>query len=196
MSRNQAKWAMRVGAVALVAMAALAQDDTKPRVRITGGVDDTLQNYEWTVFNEYDSPIVWIQFPHERADLFRTPEGWDQKTTHLVNVGVPDVPGTCTALVESPSDGIAPNRSAQFGMRIATLGARPEPGVVRVRFADGEEISVGGVEVPTKPEEVNSAYYTLGFAVIFVIVVGVGIYRQQRRRKRAGSQDREPAQPD
>ena len=59
----------------LVASPAAAQENL---VVIEGEPDESGHNYQWTVTNQHDSPIVEIEFPHFRADLFTAPEGWRQ----------------------------------------------------------------------------------------------------------------------
>ena len=58
------------------------------RVTIVGGADATGHRYTWTVTNEDTSPIVYVEFPHYRANLFFSPHGWStDESTFLVNVG-------------------------------------------------------------------------------------------------------------
>jgi len=172
--------------VALVAPRTAAQ---QPRVTITGGADGSGQNYHWTVTNHYGSPVVYIQFPHYHADTFLTPDGWEKECTNLIHVGARKKPGTCTASVDSPGKGIASGHSAEFGMRLARGGGyHRRPGQVTVRFADGTQTIVGGVELPTASTTSERLYALIGFALVFVIVVYVQV---RRRRKGAPA-----AQPD
>ncbi len=159
----------------------------EPKVEIAGGADGSGQNYRWTVTNHYGSPIVYIQFPHYHADTFHAPEGWSKESTYLVNVGVPDKPGTCTASVDSARKGIPPGRSAEFSVRLATGGAHRRPGQVTVRFADGTQTIVAGVELPTASTTPERLYGLIGFALVFVIIVIV-----QTRRRRKGPRAIEP----
>ncbi len=173
--------ARRLGLLASCAALLLpAARAREPIVTITGGVDET-QNYKWTVTNHHSSPIVYIQFPHFHADMFQTPVGWNQKCTYLVNVGVPDVPGTCTASVDAPRKGIQTGRSAQFDMRISTGGAQRRPGKVTVRFADGSATIVSGVELPTRSSTSERLVALVGLGLVFGILL---LTRWRRRRKK------------
>jgi hypothetical protein len=179
--------------VALVAPRTAAQ---QPKVTITGGADTTGQNYHWTVTNHYGSPIVYIQFPHYLADTFHAPDGWKKECINLIHVGASKKPGTCTASVDSPGKGIAPGRSAEFGMRLARGGGHHRrPGQVTVRFADGTETTVGGVELPTASTTSERLYALIGFALVFAIVVYVQV-RRRRRGLPAAEPDAGPAPDD
>lgn len=165
--------------VALVAPRTAAQ---QPKVTITGGADGSGQNYHWTVTNHCGSPVVYIQFPHYHADTFITPDGWEKECINLIRVGARNAPGTCTASVDSPGKGIAPGRSTEFGMRLARGGGHHRrPGHVTVRFADGTQTIVAGVELPTASSTSEQLYALIGFALVFVIIVIV----QTRRRRKA-----------
>jgi len=163
--------------VALVAPHTAAQ---QPKVTITGGADASGQNYRWTVTNHHGSPVIYIQFPHYHADTFFTPDGWEKECINLIRVGARNEPGTCTASVDSPEKGIAPGRSAEFGMRLARVGAHRRPGNVTVRFADGTQTITAGVELPTVSTTSEQLYALIGFALVFAIVV----YVQVRRRRK------------
>lgn len=179
--------------VALVAPRTAAQ---QPSVTITGGADGTGQNYHWTVTNHYGSPVVYIQFPHYHADTFFAPNGWEKECANLIGPGARVVPGTCTAAVDSPGKGIAPGRSAEFGMRLARGGGHHRrPGQVTVRFADGTQTIVAGVELPTASTTSERLYALIGFALVFLIIV---IVQTRRRRKapRAPEPDSAPATHD
>ncbi|MGB9626872.1 MAG: hypothetical protein ACPMAQ_18625 [Phycisphaerae bacterium] len=149
------------------------------RVTITGGADDTAHNYAWTVTNRHVSPIVEVEFPHYHADTFMVPPGWTQRCTYLVNVGVEDRPGVCTAAAPA-GDGIAHGESAEFGMRICAAGANVGRGNVRVRFADGSEAVVAGVSLPEASPTSTKYMPLVGLAVIFVLVV---VIRERRRHR-------------
>ena len=179
-------WAATFGAVALDhPRAALGSATTEPAggVVITGGRNAS-GGYQWAVKNEYTSPIVYIQFPHYHADTFIAPEGWEKESTYLVNKGVADRPGTCTAYVDDPRASIRPNQSAQFGMRIARVDARRGTGDVLVRFADGTTTTVTGVELPCTFPAAPRYATVLGLAALMLILVLVEV-RRRRRAQRA-----------
>jgi len=139
------------------------------RVTITGGADASGHNYAWTVENHHASPIVFVEFPHFHATLFFAPAGWTTESTFLVNVGVKSQPGLCNARADTVELGIAPARSAVFKMQVASTGAQRRPGEVRVRFADGADATVAGVELPS-PEPTGDRFVPLiGLGVLFAV---------------------------
>ena len=150
-------------------------------VSITGGADASGHTYTWQVHGGGTSPIVEIRIPHYRAGLFFAPQGWLSDCTAQVKVGAKDEPGICTARAAAPTDGITPGRSATFSMQIASAGAKRGLGEVTVRFADGSETRVTGVELP-QSEGLGDKYVSLialgGVFVIFVVVQAV-----RKRRK-------------
>jgi len=157
------------------------------QVSIEGGADEedpSGHNYTWTVTNHHASPIVSVEIPHYRADTFTAPKGWKTECTYLVGIGVPDKPGVCRAMPESPGAGLVRGASAEFRMRIAGGGTTPQPGRGRVlvRFADGSETAVEGVEVPQAPAASTRYIPLIGLAAIFAAVVAVREYRRRKTR--------------
>jgi hypothetical protein len=138
-------------------------------VTITGGADALGLNYSWTVTNQYTSPLVFIEFPHYHASLFFAPDAWQTECTYLVNVGVRDLPGTCKAWGETPHTKVARERTRRLN------------GKVLVRFADGTEGSVTGVELP-QTESLAEKYTPLvGLALIFAAAIVLQRIRGRRR---------------
>ena len=155
-----------------------------PTVFITGGADVCGHTYTWQVRNDGASPIVEVRFPHFRAGLFFPPPGWLGDCTALVKVGAKDEPGVCTARAPGSADGIAPGRSATFSMQIAATGAKRGPGEVVVRFADGNETRVSGVELPQQ-EGLGDKYVSLiALAGVFTIFLIAQAVRKRRLRVR------------
>jgi len=168
--------------------------EQQPKVTITGGADASGNNYTWTVTNHYRSPIVYVEFPHYRAVLFYAPAGWSTKSTYLVNVGVPDRPGLCTAKAESVAKGIRPGTSAEFRMQVDVGKAWRGPGTVRIRFADGTETTVADVQLPQpKNTPIDKYVRVIGFFVIFVVAVAIFSIRQRKRpAAEASGEDPDP----
>ena len=182
--RGGRQWCL-AGMVGLLTSAVAMGQATDALVTITGGADQTAHNYSWTVRNHDTSPIVYLEFPHYRADLFTTPAGWEQKgTTYLVNIGVADKPGVCIARPVPPHPGIVRGASASFGMRVAQRRGLLGKNTVTVRFADGKEVRVKDVELPVPPEETSKYVPLIGMGVLFVVFVA---YRTIRNRRAAGS---------
>ncbi len=166
-------------AVMLIALGA-GTETVRSDVSITGGADESGHQYAWSVTNETDRTIVELRFPHYRASLFFAPDGWDtQDSTCIVNVGVPDRPGVCVARAATPAGGLRPGHSATFRMQVGGAVKR-RSAAVSVRFADGSETTVGGVELPHR-ERVSEQYVSLiGLGVIFTGWVAVRLMRKRR----------------
>lgn len=149
---------------------------------IDGEVDPTRQNYEWFVTNHHTAPIVYIEFPHYRADVFNVPPRWKAETTFLVNVGVPDKPGVCIARPEPPNPGILRGGSQPFSMRITAKGAAVGRGEVKIRFADGKETVIRDVVLPEPPPTDFKLLPLVGAAIIFGSWVLIRAIRDRRRK--------------
>ena len=146
---------------------------------VTGGADTSGHNYEWTITNHYTAAVIAVEFRHYGASLFVAPDGWDADCAKLVNVGVRDPAGTCTASAE-PDSGIRPGRSGTFRLQVAHDSARRGTGAVLLRYADGTDVTIGGVELPT-PESLTDQYVPLlGLGVVFLLVIAA---RERRARK-------------
>jgi len=173
---------VRAGAVAsclAILVPAWAAEDLN--VTITGGADASGHTYTWRVANPGPSSIVEVRFPHYRAGLFFAPQGWSSECTALVHVGVKDEPGVCTARAGSPGEGIAPGRFATFSMQIAPAGAKRGRGEVTLRFDDGTEMRVGGVEL-SQAEGLGDKYVSLiGLGLVFMIFILAQAIRKRRK---------------
>jgi hypothetical protein len=151
----------------------------EPPVTISGGMDPD-GTYRWVVTNRDASPVVSVEFPHYRGDLFQTPPGWKQKCTFLVNVGVPNLPGTCRAWVESPFLGISKGGKAAFELRVRQQEAREGRGTVTVGLADGTTLAVRNVQLPEEPNLLDR----FGMLICSVILGGILVIITVRRRRR------------
>jgi hypothetical protein len=170
-----------LAAAAIVGSAPAGAQDAK--VTITGGVDQTGQNYHWRVTNNYSSPIVSVKFPHFRGDLFTAPDGWSQEWKNQVKLGAKIAPGWCRATARTPEDRIRRGRWVDFSMRLARGGAMARPGTVTIRFADDTEAQVDNVEVPTSKSWLEQNAMGFGLAVIFIIALAIHF----RRRKKSAT---------
>jgi hypothetical protein len=175
-------WAAGLNWSAAVSVPAAAGEALKHRVEITGGRDETGQFYRWVVRNLSDSPIVFVEFPHYRADTFFAPEEWRKE--FINRVGDPNATGpggVCRASTDDPRVAITRGRAAEFGMRLARGGANRGRGTVVVRFLDGAEVKLAGVELPGPPSIVDRLAVPGGLAVILLI-----LWAMQRLRSRRG----------
>ena len=149
---------------------------------IEGGPDALGKSYHWTITNNHTSPIVRVDIPHYRASLFFAPKGWTSTCTNLVAVGAADEPGVCSATAAAASDGIAPGRSANFGVQLASGAIKRGAGEVVLSFADAGTQKISGVPVPV-PETFGDRYIPLlGLGTILVIFVIVQVFRSHKKR--------------
>ncbi|MCH9002063.1 MAG: hypothetical protein IIC02_05765, partial [Planctomycetes bacterium] len=91
-----------------------------PNVAISGGADDSGHNYSWTIKNEHDSPIIFVEFPQYKAGVGIPPHGWKSKLTNPRGLG--GRTGFFTSQVDTAADGIAPGESATFGLTVTGRG--------------------------------------------------------------------------
>jgi len=152
-----------------------------PKARIEGGADATGHIYEWSVINESRTPIVQVKMHHHRATLFFGPDEWKIECENLVNVGVSTPWGECQATAPT-GGGIAPGRRGAFRMQCAPTGTTRGRGTVIIRFADGTEAVVDGVELP-RPESTGDRYIPLlGLGVIAGIYAIIHAARRNRAK--------------
>lgn len=154
-----------------LAFAAAAGAQDGPGVVIDGQVDETGHHYRWTVENRTASAIVYLEIPQYRGDVFLPPPGWSVVQADLSVVA---------ASADSPQTAIGVRRSVEFRLRIRAAGAQRGTGSVRVRFADGSELIVAGVTVPTAPSDQYVGL--IGLSLIFGIWI---LWRTVRRRRSA-----------
>ena len=154
-------------------------------VRITGGADASGHRYTWVVTNDGDSPLTYVEFPHYRASLFFVPDGWESDCTFLVNVGVEDKPGVCTAWVDSPVKGIGRHQSAEFTLQIASGDVLRGRGEVVARTASGQQLVVSGVELP-QPEPASDKYVSL-LGLGLVLFLAIVVQRKRARKPKVPS---------
>jgi len=158
----------------------------QPLVAITGGVqEDNRQFFVWTVTNRHTAPIVFVEFPHYRADSLNAPAGWSQEWKNRAMLGGKDAPGWVRATVADALQGIRPGGSATFELRLARGDTLTRRGNVTVRFADGTQFVVAGVQVPAAPSFLERYVMVFGLAAIFIIAVLVHVRRRPRLREPA-----------
>lgn len=184
--------ALTMAAAATFGLVTQSAHATQGDVVITGGADETQHTYTWQVTNGSNARIVRIEFPQYGADLFETPENWKQgtqKEMNLVNVGWNHKePGLCWAEPIPPYTGLAPGGTARFGMRIAGMGAMRSLGTVRVKFDDGTEAAVAGVELPHMPNRPSVYLAPLGMGALLFLFIFVREYRRRKQPKAIGEQ--------
>lgn len=181
-SRSSASRALLVGALWLaLAGAATAQSPAGGRVQISGGRDASGQNYAWTIRNDGDAAIRFVEFPHFRADLWNAPEGWQTEAVNLQGApGTKGESGVLRAWTDDPRLMIQPGRSAEFSLRVNRQEAYRGTGSVLLRFADGGELRVAGVDVPCPPTFLDQYGMPLGLAAILLVYVASRVSRRKR----------------
>lgn len=148
-----------------------------PNVSIRGGADISGQNYAWTVTNDHDSPIIFIEFPQYRAAVEFPPEGWKSELTNPRGVG--GRTGFFRSKVGTAVDGIAPGESATFRLGVSVGGTPRGKGDVLIRFADETETRVRA-EVPIKEAPADRNVSLIGLSLIFAVFL---VVRAVKRRK-------------
>ncbi|NOS99311.1 MAG: hypothetical protein HOP29_01635 [Phycisphaerales bacterium] len=158
----------------------------QPRVTIVGGADATGHSFDWTVDHDHSSPMVSIEFPNHRADLFIAPFEWSG-TAKDVDANGRDR-GVSVGEANGAGGWIYRGTPARFQMRISPyaglLGVRPGPGAVRIRFADGLEIEISA-EVPVRESWLARQTPLVG-AVLVILIVVIRRVRGRNRRSAGG----------
>lgn len=97
-------------------------------------------------------------------------------------VGSLDQPGVCTAKAASTGSGIAPGRSAQFGLQLSAVTVKRGTGEAVIELADSSTFSVGDVVVPV-PERWSDKYIPLiGLGTILAVLIFVHSFRSQKKK--------------
>jgi hypothetical protein len=152
------------------------------KVTISGGPDASGQNYRWTVTNNHSSPIVFLSFPHVRADTFRVESnagGWTVNQKEIAEDLKRSRPGVCTATAKSARDGVRRGRRVEIFMRLARGDNLRGSGTVTARFADDTEFAVAGVRLPRARSWGERLVTPIGFGLILILIV---LARRLRRK--------------
>lgn len=163
--------------LAMVAARAMAAG---PSAAVTGGCDPSGHNYEWTIVHDHESPLVYVEIPHFRADMFSAPDGW---TTEIINQNSPDLqPGKCIAQVTALSTGLRRGEKGEFTMRINAASAQKGRRAMRLRFADRAEIDVMAT-IPIEYSSLERYLVPLVLGGSFGLYLLVITIRSNRRRR-------------
>lgn len=173
--------------VAALSLAAARAQDGSALATITGGRDQSGQNYEWTIRNLHTSPLVYMEFPHYFADMFVPPAGWELgECTNLMRVGGKEAPGVCRASATA-ENGIQPRLSAKVQMRLGRGGRDYHgKGTVTLRFADGKEARIANVQLPVAPSTMDRFIMPIGFAIVMALII-LGRALSRRRQTDGGA---------
>lgn len=159
---------------------------------VVGERDDTGQFYEWTVTNTGDQPIVGIELPHFRVDLWTAPDGWStDKSTNIQGMpGVREESGFLRAEATSPTAAIMPGASKTFKARINRKGAPRGHGKVTLTRADDTKLIVQNVVMPAQETWLDQYIMPIGLGVLLLIIVAS---QAMKKRKPTAAGD-EPAE--
>lgn len=158
-----------------------------PNVAISGGADDSGKKYSWTIKNEHDSPIIFVEIPQYKAALRFPPDGWESKLTNPRGLG--GRTGFFTSQAGTAADGIAPGASATFRLTVSASGTPRGKGEVLIRFADKTETRVR-TAVPIKEALADRNVSLIGLGLIFAVFLVIRVAR--RRKADLKTADRNP----
>lgn len=157
-------------------------DATGNGISISGGADGSGHFYAWTLTNSGKHSVTEVEFPHYHATLFFPPSGWLYECTGLVAVGFKDKPGMCIARADGLAR-LAPGKSAEFKMQIASMGARRGQGIVRMVLDDGSTIKLSGVEIAMQEPTSEKHIPLIGLGLIFFTAMAVRALRTRRAKE-------------
>jgi hypothetical protein len=164
-----------------------AATDGDGKVTVEGGPDESGHTYEFTVTNNHDSPIVMVEFPHFRADIFAPPPGWSTEgTTNAMGHGNINAKGVCMATASLEVGGVPPRGKALFSIRVRPKGAWRGSDTVTVTFADGTVAKVPGVPLPQPEPAAAKGTRLIGFAVLGVLFLIAVAARRKKQQSAAG----------
>lgn len=170
--------AKRPSAALLCVVSATAS--AQPQVTLTGGSDLSGHNYAWTITHQHSAPLVFVEIPHYRGDLFFAPDGW---STEIINQNSLDYkPGKCIAKTMEQSGGLPRDQSAEFRLRINPAGALQKPGTILLRFADGAEVALP-TEVPGRQSSTEHYALPVSLAAIFVAYLVFGYFKKRKTKQ-------------
>ncbi len=153
-------------------------------VEIRGGRDPENDHfYRYVVINRDTSPVVAVDFPHFRADLFVPPDKWALEVTERNALEWRS--GRCIATAPSSTEAIAPGRQSEFTLRIGPRGARVGTGTAVVTLVDGRTFRI-------RVECSVGESFLERYAALVGMILALGVFFLLRfwrlRRKRAASE--------
>ncbi|MCH8241461.1 MAG: hypothetical protein IH897_02485 [Planctomycetes bacterium] len=154
-----------------------------PNVAISGGADDSGQNYSWKITNKHESPIIFVEIPQYKAGVGIPPDGRNSKLTNPRGLG--GRTGFFTSKVDTAADGIAPGESATFGLTVTVRGTPRGKGDILIRFADETETRVRA-EVPIKETLADRYISLIGLGLIFAVYLVVRAVKRRESVQRTG----------
>ncbi|MCP4250590.1 MAG: hypothetical protein GY778_26405 [bacterium] len=163
-------------------------------VQMTGGAAPNGEEYAWTVTNLNRSPIVGLTIPCYRAGMFRAPARWTARKEAAQDAAVAE-PGTQVYVfaATSPAAHIAWKQSGEFAIRLKPgASVQRTPGNVHIRFADGTDTVLLGIELPQPESAAEKQVWIIGLATMFAVFIGVQIIRHRRRNRAAEPAPAEP----
>ncbi len=150
-----------------------------PKVTIEGDVDLAGRVYTWVVTHDHDSPIVYLQFPQDKANGLTAPAGWEgdlvREKDNQHQSGFANF--TCVNQLRA----IAAKQSATFKLNLIWSGAARGVGDVVVRFADGTQ-TIASAPIPITEPASDRNISLIGLGSFFTIFLCVQAIRKRKRR--------------
>ncbi len=170
----------------VLATACLVTDLSAVEVSIQGEVDTSGHLYEWRIWHDHSAPLVYVEIPHFRVDMFTAPDGW---SAEIENQNSPDLkPGRCLATATDPSRGIRKGDQGTFTARVNPTSAPVGVGVIKCRFADGVE-ATAQARVPVKSSSLEQWAPAGLLGGFFLAYVAYASRKRKRQVRTAESGD-------
>lgn len=153
----------------------------QPVVTVTGGSDISGHIYTWSIVHDHDSPLIYFEIPHYRADVFDPIDGWEPEFINKNSMG--NKPGKC---IGRSGVGLAAGVPLTVNIRINPTGAMTGRGHMIFKFADGQTVRVAA-EVPVKETALHEKGSLIAMSVFFAIFLLYQWRQNRRKRKRVAT---------
>jgi hypothetical protein len=150
-------------------------------IEIRGGQEpENAHAYSYSVINYENSPVVAVDLPHFRGDVFRTPPGWTfEATERFVRMDLRA--GRFVARASSEQAGIAKGHEGTFSVRVAHLGAARGRGTALVTLRDGRTFNLE-VECAVSESFVERHAALIGMVVVSSVFILFSLWRSHRKK--------------
>lgn len=151
-----------------------------PPASISGGADISQHQYTFRITHQHAQPLVYVEIPHFRADLFTVPDGWLKQLTNQNSFD--DQLGKCTAEPGPGNPGLRRGESLEVSLRVCPTGAPVGKGEILLRFLDGAQYLIAA-ELPVRETTLHRQLPLIGGGSIFVILLAARAFRRRRRAR-------------
>lgn len=155
-----------------------------PTVTIEGGVDKAGRSYTWIVSHNHTSPIVYLQFPQDKANGLTAPAGWEGELER--NKDNQHQSGFVIFKCADRSRAIARDHPTTFKLNLVWNGAARGVGDVIIRFADGTQ-TTASASIPIKEPASDRNVSLIGLGSFFAIFLCVQAIRKRKKNLRDAS---------